>query len=277
MIVKIAIYITKNPFVRKNLFLKKFLKIISKIFAKIIYGRYKKISIASKYSFLIDSNFAFSNFENWNVGHNKGFKKLLDISKNKKVVFDVGAHIGLCTLPLSQLVSNVYSFEASPTNIKYLNNHLKINNSNNVNVIPHLVGSENINNVDFYNVDDGSGIPSIANLKIKKKNIEINNIKVDQIFLDDFVNTKSIIPDVLKIDVEGAEFNVLDGATKILKEYRPKIIISLHPEHLRLLNRNIQEIYDYCDLYSYQLLSCIDEHIILSNELSLDEYYMKPI
>ena len=158
-----------------------------------------------------------------------------------------------------------------------MNKHLKINNCNNVNVIPYLVGKENINNLNFYNVNDGSGIPSIANLKIKKKNIAINKIKVDQIFLDDFVNKKSIIPDVLKIDVEGAEFNVLDGATKILKDYRPKIIISLHPEHLRLLNRNINEIYHYCDLYSYQLLSCIDEHIILSNELSLDEYYMKPI
>ena len=102
-------------------------------------------------------------------------------------------------------------------------------------------------------------------------------MQVKQIFLDDYVKKNSIIPDVLKIDVEGAEFNVLDGAIKILKEYRPKIIISLHPEHLRLLNRNIQEIYDYCNLYSYNLLSCIDEHIILSNELGLDEYYMEPI
>ncbi len=277
MIVKIAIYISKISFLRKNLFFKKILKILSKNFAKFIYGKYKKISIAKKYIFLIDSNFAFSNFESWDEGHNKGFKKLIDISKNKKVVFDIGAHIGLCTLPISHIVSNVFSFEASPTNIKYLNKHLEINNITNVNVIPNLVGKDNLNNVDFYNVDGGSGIPSIANLKVKKKKIIFTNIKVDQISLDDFVYKKSIIPDVLKIDVEGAEFNVLDGATRILKQYRPKIIISLHPEHLRLLNRNILEIYDYCKSYSYQLLSCRDEHLVLSDELSLDEYYMKPI
>lgn len=276
MLVKTAIYISKLSYIRKNLFLKKVLKLIAKIFAKIVYGKYKKISIANKYTFLIDSNFAFRNFENWSKGHNKGFAKLLDISKNKKIVFDIGAHIGLCSLPLSHLVSKVVSFEASPTNIKYLNTHLKINNNLNVNVVPYLVGKENINYVDFYNVDDGSGIPSIVNLNKKKKNLKIDNMQVKQIFLDDYVKKNSIIPDVLKIDVEGAEFNVLDGATKILKEYRPKIIISLHPEHLRLLNRNIHEIYDYCNLYSYNLLSCIDGHIILSNELGLDEYYMKP-
>jgi FkbM family methyltransferase len=277
MLVKVALYISKLSIIRKNLFLKKFLKILNKTLSKLIYGKYKKISIANKYTFLIDSNFAFRNFENWSEGHNKGFKKLLDISKNKKVIFDIGAHIGLCSLPLSQLASKVISFEASPTNIKYLNKHIKINNNFNINVIPHLVGKENVENFDFYDVGDGSGIPSIANLNKKKKNIIIHHIKVKQIFLDDYVIKNSIIPNVLKIDVEGAEFNVLEGATKILREYRPEIIISLHPEHLRLLNRNIQEIYDYCDLYSYNLLSCIDEHKILSNELGLDEYYMKPI
>ena len=64
---------------------------------------------------------------------------------------------------------------------------------------------------------------------------------------------------------------------KILRMYRPKIIISLHPQHLRMLNRDIQEIFNYCNLYSYSLLSCKDEHPILTNELGLDEYYMKPI
>ena len=210
------------------------------------------------------------------MGHNKGFAKLLEISKNKKVIFDIGAHIGLCSLPLSILAKKIVSFEASPTNIKYLEKHLKINNIFNINVVPYAVGKENNNKIDFYDVGGGSGIPSIANLKIKKKNIKINHLKVKQISLDDYVNKNSIIPNVIKIDVEGAEFNVLDGADKILREYRPNIIISLHPEHLRMLNRNIKEIFDYCNLYSYSLLSCLDGHLISSNELSLDEYYMRP-
>jgi len=39
-------------------------------------------------------------------------------------------------------------------------------------------------------------------------------------------------PDIISIDVEGSEFEVLRGAEKTLKEYRPKIYLSLHPEFM---------------------------------------------
>lgn len=276
MFIKIIIFLSKFSFFKKNPYLKKVFKNLAKNLARLIYGKFKKIIILNKYSFLIDSKFAFSNFENFHNNHNKGFKKLLDISYNTKVVFDIGAHIGLCTLPLTQLTNRVFSFEASPTNLRYLNNHVNINNCSNVTVVPYLVGKKNSDGVDFYDAGDGSGIPSIVNLKLKKKNIIIDHIKIEQINLDNFVNENSIIPDVIKIDVEGSEFNILDGAELILKSYRPKIIISLHPEHLKLLNRNVSEIYDYCETYSYELLSCLDEHLILKDELALDEYFMKP-
>tara|TARA_B100000989_G_scaffold290193_1_gene263000 strand:- start:145 stop:978 length:834 start_codon:yes stop_codon:yes gene_type:complete len=273
---KIIIFFSKLTFLKKNIFLKKFLKNLAKNFARLIYGKSKKIKILNKYTFLINSKFAFSNFENFHNKHNKGFKKLLDISNNTKIVFDIGAHIGLCTLPLTHLTNRVFSFEASPTNQRYLKNHININNCSNVTIVPYLVGKKNNDNIDFYDTGDGSGIPSIVNLKFKKKNIVINHIKIKQINLDNFVKENSIIPDVIKIDVEGSEFNILDGAKLILKSYRPKIIISLHPEHLKFLNRNVSEIYDYCEKYSYELLSCIDEHLILKDELALDEYFMRP-
>lgn len=277
MFVKIIIFISKFSFLKKNAFLKKFLKILVKLFSKLIYGRYKKVSIINKFDFLIDSTFAFSNFENFHKNHNKGFEKLLEISNNTNVVFDIGAHIGLCTLPLSKITKKVISFEASPTNLKYLNSHVSINQISNVSIISSLVGEKNTEIVDFFDAKDGSGIPSIVNVKLKKKNMIINHIKVKQLSLDSFIEEKSIFPEILKIDVEGAELNVLDGSKSLLTNYRPKIIISLHPWHLNLLDRNIKEIYDYCDKYSYQLLSCIDEHSILENELGLDEYYMKPL
>ena len=63
MFVKIALYISKFSFIKKNIILKKIFKTLAKIFARVIYGKYKKISIANNYTFLIDSNFAFSNFD----------------------------------------------------------------------------------------------------------------------------------------------------------------------------------------------------------------------
>ena len=51
MLTKIVFYISKISFVRKNLYIKKFFKIIAKILSRLIYGQYKKISIANKYNF----------------------------------------------------------------------------------------------------------------------------------------------------------------------------------------------------------------------------------
>ena len=211
MFVKIIIFISKLSFLKKNIYFKKFLKILAKLFSKIIYGKYKKVSIINKFDFLMDSIFAFSNFENFHKNHNKGFEKLLEISNNTNVAFDIGAHIGLCTLPLSKITKKVISFEASPTNLKYLNSHININQTSNVTIIPCLVGEKNADYIDFFDAKDGSGIPSIVNIKFKKKNMTINHIKLKQLSLDSFIKETSIFPEIVKIDVEGSEFNVLDA------------------------------------------------------------------
>jgi FkbM family methyltransferase len=277
MLSKIAVMMRDSFLIRNNKKLRKALKITSKIIARVLYGRYKWVSIAKTYKYLLSSDFAFSNYENWGDRHNQGFKKLLNISKDKGVVFDIGAHIGLCSLPLSNIAKQIISFEASQINGNYLKRHLKINKINNVEIVSCLVGKDEKEDVSFYDVKGGSGIPSVVNLKALNKSVEVSNIKIKQISLDEFCSRYSIIPDVIKIDVEGAEFSVLDGSSMLLSAHRPDIIISLHPRHLKALKRDVKEIFNYCSKYSYQLLSCVDGHVITQNELSLDEYYMKPI
>ncbi len=175
MLSKIAVMIRGSSFIKSRV-LRRILKITSTIVAKILYGQYKRVHIANKYSFLLNSDFAFSNYENWGDNHNKGFVKLLDISKGRKIVFDVGAHIGLCTLPLSNIAERVISFEASPVNSKYLKSHLNINEINNVDIVSYLVGEKSKESVDFYDVKGGSGIPSIANLRLLNKNVRTTDI-----------------------------------------------------------------------------------------------------
>lgn len=54
-----------------------------------------------------------------------------------------------------------------------------------------------------------------------------------QIRLDDFSAETEIVPDILTIDVEGAEGKVLRGAEALLKDVHPLVFCSLHPEELR--------------------------------------------
>jgi hypothetical protein len=78
----------------------------------------------------LDCLFAFSNFRKWGDSHNSGFETTINFSKNKKCVLDIGAHIGLVSLPLSDVIDKqgyIYSFEPSTVNNNYLKKHIILN------------------------------------------------------------------------------------------------------------------------------------------------------
>ena len=125
--------------------------------------------------------------------HENEAKRLLVknfLSKKRNVALDIGAHIGLTTLPISSQIkknSNIFSFEPSNINRKYLNFHLFINNIKNVTVIDTLVGKSNSKNINFYESKKPTGMNSIINIK---ENHSL--IKKNQISLDNFVNEKKL-------------------------------------------------------------------------------------
>ena len=101
---------------------------------------------------------------------------MINQSKNKLHIIDIGAHIGLTTLPLSKVINKngkVYSFEPSNINYNYLNNHLKINKINNVKAMKTVVGERNKSSVLFYESKIPTGMNSIINLE--KKIADIRN------------------------------------------------------------------------------------------------------
>jgi FkbM family methyltransferase len=276
---KLIAYI-RGAYILRISIIRKCLKFFSGILANLLYGQFKEISIGSKYPIILNSKFAFSSFELWGEEHNSGFERLIDVSDSKDVVFDIGAHIGLCSLPLSLYTSvkNIIAFEPSENNQKFLKEHIKINNISNIELVPLLIGAKNSDHVNFYETGDVSGIPSIVNLSSLNKSEKVFQIsKKHQVCLDYFCKTNNILPDVIKIDVEGAEFDVLEGASKTIVEKNPIIIISLHPKHLKAIGRDIKEIFDYTERFDYELVDCVDARLIEEDDLGLNEFMMRPI
>ena len=64
--------------------------------------------------------------------------------------------------------------------------------------------------------------------------------------LDDIVNDLKIVPDIIKIDVEGAELDVLKGARTTIEKYKPKIFLSIHSEKLE------RDCIDFLSGYKYE-------------------------
>lgn len=140
------------------------------------------------------------------------------------VVFDVGAHVGYYTLLASELAGphgQVIAFEPLPRNLRYLHEHLRLNSVQNVRVIEAAV-SDRSGTARFRVVPDSS-------MGAVTSDASADAIEVETVSLDDlFARGEIPAPNVLKIDVEGAEASVLAGAEKVIAEARPAIFLATH-------------------------------------------------
>ena len=144
-----------------------------------------------------------------------------------KVVIDIGANVGFTTAYFSKKSNNVVAFEPDIKNFEALNSQINIRNLKNVDA--HNLAVSNISGpVEFYyrNSDD------LHSLGVHNKGKIIQTSHIAAISLDDFWGSNPQQIGLIKIDVEGFEFEVLQGASKLLEmrlveavifEYSPKI------------------------------------------------------
>lgn len=220
--------------------------------------------------FRLNANFTFSNFANWGSGHNNAFSATVEACRDKKCVFDIGGHIGLVTLPMSKVIRPdgiVVTFEPGCGNLRYLRQHLKSNQADNVEVVEKLVGA-NDGTITFYEKDGDTGQNSVV---VKKDHDTYHEVTRDQVRLDTFCNDRRLSPEVIKIDVEGAEFDVLSGARETLRTCQPMIFLSVHPKELELLGSSVDALADLIDDLGYQ---CTEIDGTPITEFRLAEYLM---
>jgi FkbM family methyltransferase len=159
-----------------------------------------------------------------------------------KVIFDVGAHIGYDTLIFAKMVrkkGRVIAFEPNPFNRERLELNLSQNTQLADRVIVHDVAlSDTEGIVDFLmtNMVDGwasSGSfldTAHTNMEHDKyeKELGFQRTKTTVTTIDAYVKKHKVKPDVIKIDVEGAEQEVIRGAMRTLKNTKPVLYIELH-------------------------------------------------
>lgn len=220
-----------------------------------------------------DGYFAFSDFTAFGTAHNSGYHKLLQLSENKQVVFDVGAHIGLSAIPLSYRINPsgmVYAFEPSSSNFEYLRKNIAYNGRMNIKLFNYVVGAASAVKVRFHESSVVSAMNALIPYRI---NASYRCVWKEQISLDDFCSQHKVIPDLIKIDVEGAEFNVLKGAGGIMRKARPAIVLSVHPRHLKMMGIEVADLMGLIENYDYKVL---DINGNPAHELQFGEYLVFP-
>jgi len=195
-------------------------------------------------------------------------KKIFNFLKdfNIKIIFDVGAHKGefLKVIKKIKNYKKIYSFEPQKKIYKNLN-ILAVENK--IFCLNLALGKNNeTKNLKINKKSSTSTFSEINNLslwyKIKSfivsgsnKSSFICEEQVDVITLDDFCNNHKISDiDLLKIDTEGHEKEVLEGASNLIKEKKIKYI--LLEFHLSKMYKNycIEDLEKFLDNYNFKLL-----------------------
>jgi FkbM family methyltransferase len=169
------------------------------------------------------------------------------------VFIDIGANIGYFSLLAARLVGKegrVVSFEPFQQNVQLLHASLKLNGFDNVEVYPFAVADKNA--LLAYDNMGSNGVVSEAASDLSSLLLTtlVWSITLDSLLRD--------IPgiDVIKIDVEGAEYLAMIGGLELLKKCRPTIFSEFSPPALENVSKVSAEIY-------LQLL-LIDERYFIS-------------
>tara|TARA_R110000823_G_scaffold112032_2_gene233649 strand:+ start:70 stop:714 length:645 start_codon:yes stop_codon:yes gene_type:complete len=168
------------------------------------------------------------------------------------VVLDVGTYIGLHTIELSKLAKHVISFEPQPlisACVRKTLNAMEIKN-----VDHHHMALGNDTGWTYIHTN-GDGDASIRGIRDAKFNQSFK-CKIDK--LDNIVKEKVKL---IKIDVEGHEWEVLAGAINLIEEHKPIIIIETFKT-----KKNLLELKHFCECMDYS-----------STYISADNYLLVPI
>jgi len=168
------------------------------------------------------------------------------------VAYDIGAHIGFTTAAMAQRVGaagRVIAFEADCQNVMRLREHLERNRwTDRVEIVHRAVWEESLSSIAFRRggtlgsrggIEHGGVWPVLGSGDV---------VQLASIRIDDFVRTRGPKPDFIKIDVEGAEAEVLHGATGTVRRYAPILAVEVHhAEALAKIERWIRGFSYTCD------------------------------
>jgi FkbM family methyltransferase len=157
--------------------------------------------------------------------------ELLCTAGSARIAYDVGAHVGYMTLVLAESVNDggiVFAFEPVPINYALIEKLIFLNGLNGkVRLVPLALG-DTIGQQRMV-VWESSLMNQLEIAAIGKKIGGRATINTAISTLDSFVLDQSNPPpDLIKIDVEGAEAMVIAGAMQTLQRFSPKLLLEIH-------------------------------------------------
>jgi len=171
------------------------------------------------------SGMGVMNYHDYFISGEDYFKKFVIDNYKPTVIFDVGCNEGNYIAPFVSSDKNIHCFEPVPKTFERLNERFKKYENVKVNKLG-LSNSQTSTFIYDYATGDGSSHASLFEENINYgKDLPVSKIEVNLETLDNYIEVNNIAEiDLLKIDTEGNEIFVLQGAKESLNSKKIKIL-----------------------------------------------------
>ena len=152
-------------------------------------------------------------------------QQFVEVIRPGQVVYDIGANVGYYTLLSAVLTGpagKVVAFEPLPRNLTFLRQHVEVNSLKAVEIRTEaLCDREGV--ARFGGSDDATQthLGSEGDTEVRTTSLDL------------LIQSGLPVPDVMKIDVEGAEYLVFEGAQELFRHHRPVVFLATHSDDLR--------------------------------------------
>ena len=166
-------------------------------------------------------------------------------------VLDVGANIGIVTGQMCQAVGptgKVTAFEPLPANLEKLRRLKTDNRLHHLDIRGVAAGAERARLSLRLPPEGNSGWASFSASWLAEGTLEVDVVTVDEVVAD---TAGGRTVELIKVDVEGYEFEVLEGARAVLAQHRPALVMEFNDPLLRDRGRSSLDLLDACRTYGY--------------------------
>ena len=196
------------------------------------------------------------------------------------IFVDVGANIGYYSLMASRLVGNngfVHAIEASPSIYTALCNNITLNQCSNI-ISHNMAASDEKGTIDIYKGrKENIGQTTVRIENSSKYNFEKES-SVSADTLDNIIGLENLLnARIIKVDVEGAEWQVLQGIKGLFKKFSEttEIIIEVSPESLlkqNILPQQLIQLFTNSGYNAYVIPDNNEPHMYMINNINLSIY-----
>jgi FkbM family methyltransferase len=172
---------------------------------------------------------------------------LLSTIRHGDTVFDIGAHKGGYTFWMEKAVGEngkVIAFEPQEKGARLLRNLFR---GRNVHVVTQALSNKK-GRQDFFVSPQENYLSYEASLENKYNNAERQ--EVDTTSIDMYCHDNGVYPSFIKIDVEGHEKQVLEGAAEIIVKHHPVLLIEIEERHIG--KEKMEEIFSLLKTQGYK-------------------------